>query len=68
MDLLQLSAPREFPVPSSSSESSRSSNGASMACGVCLQLRSNFFCDECIRNGDFTRSQVRCPESGLQED
>lgn len=62
MDLLQLSAPREFPVPSSSSESSRSSNGASMACGVCLQLRSNFFCDECIRNGDFTRSQVRCPE------
>ncbi|XP_049527614.1 beclin 1-associated autophagy-related key regulator-like [Dermacentor silvarum] len=65
MDMLELSAvgaPREFPVPSSSSESSRSSSGASMSCRVCLQLRSNFFCEECIRNGDFTRSQVLCPE------
>ncbi|XP_077520916.1 autophagy related protein 14 isoform X2 [Amblyomma americanum] len=65
MDLLELSsagAPREFPVPSSSSESSRSSNGGVMSCRVCLQLRSNFFCDECVRNGDFTHSQLLCPE------
>ncbi|KAH6925622.1 hypothetical protein HPB50_008070 [Hyalomma asiaticum] len=62
MDLLQLSAPREFPVPSSSSESSRSSNGAYMACRVCQQQRSNFFCDQCVRNGDFTRTRDQCLE------
>lgn len=33
-----------------------------MLCRVCLQLRSNFFCDECVRNGNFTHSQVLCPE------
>uniref|UniRef100_A0A023GFW1 Putative beclin 1-associated autophagy-related key regulator-like protein n=1 Tax=Amblyomma triste TaxID=251400 RepID=A0A023GFW1_AMBTT len=65
MDLLELSsagAPREFPVPSSPLESSRSSNGGVMSCRVCLQLRSNFFCDECVRNGNFTHSHVLCPE------
>lgn len=31
-------------------------------CRVCRMLRASFFCDECIRNGDFTHTQARYPE------
>lgn len=56
--------PQEFLVcpPECGVSSTSEVASATERCRVCRQLRASFFCDECIRNGDFTHTQARYPE------
>ncbi|XP_076321736.1 beclin 1-associated autophagy-related key regulator-like isoform X2 [Tachypleus tridentatus] len=57
------SAPTDFYLSSSlSSNNGRGSVFGGEKCPLCFHSKRAFFCQDCIRNGDFTHSKSRYPE------